>query len=222
MFVFIIFKMITPTLERLILKGLAEYRNISLGMSDTWRIPVENNKTVIIIDIQPQNTYLKSKKESGEYISSGGVLQLTVMGEKRMNHFVFRQNYNIFHTYLVHVSDIQIRIAVLPDWTNFAVVTAPPPAGVNEPTFSIGYQDAGFGINQIVTQVNSAPFGNYNPLSNKLYNSGTSDKDQFVANYNNFTQPDIAASMVANGNDGYPIINVGMVVLEKGFDTELH
>jgi hypothetical protein len=214
--------MITPLLERLILKGLAEYRNISLGMSDTWRIPVENNKTVIIVDIQPQNCYLKSKRESEVYISSGNVTQLTVMGEKRMNHYVWRQNYNIFHTYLVHVSDIQVRIAILPDWTNFAVTVGNPPAQVNEPPFMLGYQDVGFGINQIVTQVNCAQFGNYNPLSNKLYKSGTAEKDNFVSNYNDFTQPDITASMVANGNDGYPIINMGLVVLEKGFDTELH
>ena len=122
--------MITPKLEALIWEGKAFYRTYIAGGVERSTLPIENDRFIIITDI----TYFSTlpAEEDPEFANNthapiyanGQQTQLTVLGERGVNRFMFRNGYSaigtaagrdyrllplgshLINTYLLHTTEV--------------------------------------------------------------------------------------------------------------------
>lgn len=92
--------MITPKLEALIWEGKAFFKTFVAGGSQRHNLEINNDRFIIITDITYFNSGSFPEDVNGENntfqnMSSQGMnTQLTILGEKQVNRFLFRNSFN--------------------------------------------------------------------------------------------------------------------------------
>jgi hypothetical protein len=231
--------MITPLLESLILQGKARFKNWSFGYSQIGRIPVSDKDTAIITGFTYFPCMLKGQNLGVQHNHFMQFLQIE--GDKSSNDYCIKNSIITskffdpvqqtietiyspgspvkFDTYLVHNSDINLRLAIILDVAGDTINVAPPQPSANEPAPPAGFN----GLNAVDT-VQFANLGAptiYNPMTKKLNPNNASNKDQMAVNFENPTLPDIGASVTDFDYIGIPVINFEIVFINKNFVNDI-
>ena len=122
--------MITPKLEQLIWEGRAFYKTYIAGGAERSTLNIQNDRFIIITDITYFSTFPTPEDPDFNFnthdliYSNGANTQLTVLGERGVNRFMFRNGYtaigttsardyrllpigsHLINTYLLHTTQV--------------------------------------------------------------------------------------------------------------------
>lgn len=123
--------MITPKLEELIWEGRATFKTFVAGGSGKPILNIEQDRFIVITDITYFNQLNLLNTQLGNLttiIRSGLNTQLTILGERGFNRFVFRNNFNLvkvqgndnhlpfgstkIDTYLIHTNSVSFTFSM--------------------------------------------------------------------------------------------------------------
>lgn len=131
--------MLTPKLEQLIWEGKAWFKTKVIGGTNAFNLFIQEDRFIIITDLLYQNSALIDKDKNphiSEVFARGMNTQLTVLGERNINRFLFRNNFNIIgqanslnadilpfgsykvDTYLIHTTSVRFSFVTGADLSN--------------------------------------------------------------------------------------------------------
>lgn len=146
--------MLTPKLEELIWKGKAWFKTKVVGGTNAFNLFIQEDRFIIITDLYYQSSGLidnKKKPIISEVLARGLNTQLTVLGERNINRYLFRNNFNIIanvsnnepdiipfggykiDTYLIHTTSVRFSFVTGADLSNVNQA----PANFNTPALKI-------------------------------------------------------------------------------------
>ena len=230
--------MLTPELERLILKGKAEYIQFNVGVGGVTTITVPEKCYIVITDIiwTPfLDVEFFSSEESQVLFEQRAVKQLQLRSLNKNVNWIFRDSMLIvqdatgdnrsvkldpptqYHCFHKFTEDVRVDIVVLPgtfNWTvdSFAVM----PDGSGEEEQPNGYGTVTGGGVSTVQKVTLNPGGTayYPPGFSRLgLQPAGRDTDQFHTDY----QPgfELQNPVTLGTNQSYPIITFGYVQITQ-------
>jgi len=224
--------MLTPKLEDLILKGRAFFKTLVVGGSQKHNFNIDNDRFIIITDITYFNTGSFQTDSSGtnntfaNMYRQGMNTQLTILGEKNVNRFLFRNSFvgvphnntgNIQHllpighttinTYLLHTTAVSFVFSYAQDLTAQTVGVAPSNNFAYPPPIDYG-RDGQPGA--LAVTVNGTAFGTttFQNLFNRDSTAGTDQSTELsfpVDSTNNIPAANRENSWA------YPILHVNYV-----------
>lgn len=232
--------MITPILERALLKGKARFKNWSFGVGQLGCIPVNTGQTAIIVDFTYTNyfTHAHQLAPPPARATQKNMHLLRIESGKTVNDYVLKDDYFIFDPtaipvvekpfgkqkydcYIVNTDDIKIRIAVFTGASIWAVTGTAPLNDANEPPSPLGY-----GTADVVDNIDfGLGIGTYKPMTSKKNKrippapSGLNMRDELNINFNLTTNPAFDPNYFLD--DQIPIINFSVVYIEENLSNLL-
>lgn len=90
--------MLTPKLEQLIWEGKAWFKTKVVGGTNKFNLPIQEDRFIIITDLTYQSSLILPDGQAPTYeniLQFGVNTQLTIIGERSFNRYVFRNSFNI-------------------------------------------------------------------------------------------------------------------------------
>lgn len=225
--------MITPKLEQLIWEGKAFFKTFVVGGSQRHNFTIQNDRFIIITDI----TYFSSghfeKDDSGanntfaNMYRQGMNTQLTILGEKGVNRFLFRNSFvgvphnntgNVEHllpighatinTYLLHTTQVAFSFSFAQDLNNQVVGNTPGQFYALQPPTDYGH-DGTPGV--LPVTLSGEGFGGTAPMFDLFAANATGGQTESKE----FSFPVVTANNIPALNRenswAYPILHVNYV-----------
>ena len=227
--------MITPILEKLILDGKAQYKTFVAGFSQKHILNIPQNRFIIITDLwyTPTLYFPLERNETPRYRERNMITQLTLLGDKGFNRFLFknsifanqsegniendrplgRSNWitpnNPIHitTYLTHINNVSFTFSNSELIGATAIADAPNNVYALRPPADYGKQGQA-GVIQ-TTALSQTALNNYEiDYHNQKLNPGTQGNNEFSYPVNSDTDLEEGERTELIS---YPIVNVGYV-----------
>lgn len=228
--------MLSPILEKLILQGKAMFRTAVVGGSEKFILNVQNDRFIIITDI---NFQMPVKSGKDFFLDATGLKLLLIKGNTQMkvfstksnNTFLFRPTFNVstvegkylltpgastsINTYLVHESDVSFTFsnAGFLNPTELRVLTDPQSIGYPPP---MDYGKAGtpgsLAVTEIASVVASDSGRNFIVPGGDLYTQqtvGASAPTEVIFPVDNTNRYNTLESPF-----DYPIVNISYVEIQ--------
>lgn len=227
--------MITPILEKLILDGKAQYKTFIAGFSQKHILNIPQNRFIIITDLwyTPTMYFEENRNEIQRYRQRNMITQLTLLGDKGFNRFLFKNSIyayqsdnqidsgdelseknflspnNPIHitTYLTHINNVSFTFSNSEPIGATAIADAPNDVYALRPPADYGKQGQPGVIN--TTALSQTALNLYEiDYHNQKLNPGTEGNNEFSYPVNTDTDLDqnMRAELIS-----YPIVNVGYV-----------
>lgn len=234
--------MLTPILERCLLKGKAQYNVYTQGMQ-SGAIVVPADKTIVITDIW---YYHFVDAEAGETSNNepwnrASVHQISFASKDKRDFFMIRETLlktrqngvesksvfgqSHFDTYLIHTKDIYIDITrfVPPsDWVSVGITQPPTVPEYNPPKVPIGRGKPPNSFAAVSTynitgtkQIRDFPMRPFDPGITEATNQLENSEDASTA----LIDPNL--NIDGSGMMNFPIVNVGYVTLNSKIGEEI-
>ena len=226
-------------LERMIHEGIGQYVTFTVGAAGFSLMKVPDGYTAIVTNF---TSYHFSDASTLGRVRETRVYQLTFQSGKSSNRFVIRgdiegtglqdDEYNVtgetkYDTYLVHTSDIQVLVTNVPRPLFWTVETGFPPPGTPTTNPPLGY---GSGTTKgLTTQlaIGADPGTFMVPLTTTFTTPAAFTQGDFTYNNMGFNISSIntfkflGQTNPAIDAGSYPIVNIGMVLLNERFSNKL-
>lgn len=225
--------MITPKLEQLIWEGKAFFKTFVAGGSQRHNFDIQNDRFIIITDITYFNSAHFEENTSGRnntwdnmYLQ-GMNTQLTILGEKGVNRFLFRNNFvgaphnntgtiqhllpighTTINTYLLHTTQVAFTFSFAQDLINQSVGFTPGNLYALNPPTDYG-KDGQPGV--IPVTVSGEAFGgtaNFRDLFGEAPTPTVEQSKEFSFPVNNATN---IPAINRQNSWAYPILHVNYV-----------
>ena len=183
--------MITPKLEQLIWEGKAFFKTFVVGGAQRHNFNIQNDRFIIITDITYFNTGSFLSDNSGtnntfaNMQAQGMNTQLTILGEKGVNRFLFRNSFvgvphnnsgrlehllpvghTVINTYLLHTSNVAFSFSFAQDITAQTTALTPSNFFAIEPPTDYG-KDGQPGALNVTTDLTVNGTAVYNNLQGR-------------------------------------------------------
>lgn len=225
--------MITPKLEQLIWEGKAFFKTFVAGGSQRHNFNIQNDRFIIITDI----TYFSSGHFDADASGTNNTFanmyrqgmntQLTILGEKGVNRFLFRNSFvgvphnnsgqiehllpvghTVINTYLLHTTQVAFTFSFAQDLQNQVVGNTPGEYYALQPPTDYG-KDGTPGV--LPVTLNGEGFGGTAPLIDLFGANATGGQTESKE----FSFPVVAANNIPATNRenswAYPICHVNYV-----------
>lgn len=225
--------MITPKLEQLIWEGKAFFKTFVAGGSQRHNFNIQNDRFIIITDITYFNSGHFRADESGagntwaNMSAQGMNTQLTILGEKGVNRFLFRNSFvgvphnnsgqiqhllpvghTVINTYLLHTTQVAFTFSFAQDLQNQVVGNTPGEYYALQPPTDYG-KDGTPGV--LPVTLSGEAFGGTAPLIDLFGANATGGQTESKE----FNFPVVTANNIPATNRenswAYPILHVNYV-----------